>query len=62
MIDRLRSAAMLALLTSIAAGCSQQTDTGPALQVVRVGGRAASLVNAPLFIADEVGFFAREGI
>ena len=53
---------MLALLTSIAAGCSQQTDTGPALQVVRVGGRAASLVNAPLFIADEEGFFAREGI
>lgn len=62
MIDPLRSAAMLAVLTGIAAGCSQQTDTGPALQVVRVSGRAASLVNAPLFIADEEGFFAREGI
>jgi ABC-type nitrate/sulfonate/bicarbonate transport system substrate-binding protein len=53
---------MLALLTGIAAGCSQRTDTGNALQVVRVSARAASMANAPLFIADEEGFFAREGI
>ena len=53
---------MLALLTGIGAGCSQRTDTRSALQAVRVSGRATSLVNAPLFIADEEGFFAREGI
>jgi NitT/TauT family transport system substrate-binding protein len=61
-IDQLRSGAMLALLTGISAGCSQQTDAGRPLQVVRVSGRATTLVNAPLFIADEEGFFAREGI
>ena len=53
---------MLALLTGIAAGCSQQTDTGSALRVVRISSRAAAIANAPLYIADEEGFFAREGI
>jgi NitT/TauT family transport system substrate-binding protein len=53
---------MLAILTGIAAACSQQTDAGSALQVVRVSGKARTMVNAPLFIADEEGFFAREGI
>lgn len=52
---------MLSLLTGIAAGCSKRTEEGSALQVVRISGWAA-ISNAPLFIADEEGFFAREGI
>lgn len=52
---------MLALLTGISAGCSQRTEKGGALEVVRISGWAA-IANAPLFIADEEGFFAREGI
>ncbi len=61
MIDQLRSAVMLALLTGIAAGYSQRTEKASALQVVQISGRTA-IANAPLFIADEEGFFAREGI
>jgi NitT/TauT family transport system substrate-binding protein len=52
---------MLGLLTGLAAGCSQRTEKGSALQVVHISGRTA-IANAPLFIADEEGFFAREGI
>jgi NitT/TauT family transport system substrate-binding protein len=52
---------MLALLTAIVAGCSQHSDKNGALQVVQISGRSA-IANAPLFIADEEGFFAREGI
>lgn len=62
MIRRFRSAVMLSLLTGIAAGCSKRTEEGSALQVVRISGREAVISNAPLFIADEEGFFAREGI
>jgi NitT/TauT family transport system substrate-binding protein len=53
---------MLSLLTGIAAGCSKRTEEGSALQLVRISGREAVLSNAPIFIADEEGFFAREGI
>jgi NitT/TauT family transport system substrate-binding protein len=60
-IDQLRTAVMLALMTGIAAGCSQRTEKSSALQVVQISGRSA-IANAPLFIADEEGFFAREGI
>jgi NitT/TauT family transport system substrate-binding protein len=59
MSDQLRSAVML-LLTVIASACSQSSEKG-ALQVVQISGRTA-IANAPLFIADEEGFFAREGI
>ena len=59
MSDRLRSAVML-LLTVIASACSQSSEKG-ALQVVQISGRTA-IANAPLFIADEEGFFAQEGI
>jgi NitT/TauT family transport system substrate-binding protein len=59
-INQLRSASMLTLLTAIAAGCSQ-ADKGSALQVVQISGRRA-IANAPLFIADEEGFFEQEGI
>jgi NitT/TauT family transport system substrate-binding protein len=52
---------MFALLTATATGCSQRTEKGGALQVVQISGRSA-IANAPLFIADEEGFFAREGI
>jgi NitT/TauT family transport system substrate-binding protein len=52
---------MLAILAGIAAGCSQRAEKGSALQVVQISGRSA-IANAPLFIADEEGFFAREGI
>lgn len=52
---------MLALLTAVTAGCSRQTDKAKALDVVRLSTRVA-IANAPILIADEEGFFAREGI
>jgi len=61
-IRQFRSAIMLSLLTVVSGGCSKRTEDGSALQVVRVSGREAVMSNAPLFIADEEGFFAREGI
>jgi NitT/TauT family transport system substrate-binding protein len=48
-------------LTAIAAGCFQRAEKGNALQVVQISGRSA-IANAPLFIADEEGFFKQEGI
>ena len=57
----LRSAVGVILLTAVVIGCSQRAEKGTALQVVRISGRTA-IANAPLFIADEEGFFAREGI
>lgn len=61
MIQQLRPVVMLSLLTGVVTGCSRQTDEAKALEVVRVSARVA-IANAPILIADEEGFFAREGI
>ena len=43
----------------VSSACGGRKDSG--MEIVRVSGRAF-LSNAPLFIADEEGFFAKEGI
>jgi ABC-type nitrate/sulfonate/bicarbonate transport system substrate-binding protein len=60
-IQQIRSVVMLSLLTRAAAGCANQNDKAKGLDVVRVSTRVA-IANAPILIADEEGFFAREGI
>ncbi len=61
MIGRPLRAAIPLFLIIVAAGCSDSTDRSGKLQVVRVSARVA-IANAPLLIADEEGFFEKEGI
>jgi len=61
LIGRPLRAAIPLVLVLVAAGCRNSADKADRLQVVRVSARVA-IANAPLLIADEEGFFAKEGI
>ena len=61
MIPRPLRAAIPLFHILVAAGCAESADKAAELQVVRVSLRNA-IANAPLLIADEEGFFAKEGI
>jgi NitT/TauT family transport system substrate-binding protein len=59
--ERSRPAVIAAALLVAASGCSAKGDRTNDLELVRVAGRPG-ITSAPLFIADEEGFFSKEGI
>src|SRR5688572_32250821 len=60
-MSRARSTLTIPLVGALIVACNPNADKPRELQTVKVA-RSAFLTNAPIFVGDDAGYFAREGI